>query len=98
MRTFWLVGKEPNPTESFMSNNSPIMFNNGMDIPSPLPDLLNSGGNMPGLFSLPKLNSSYLSLFQEAKDSENNVRRDAGYRSAPTISFREFFSPSDCML
>lgn len=98
MRTFWLVGKEPNRAESFITNNSQVHFNNVMDIPSPLPDLLNSGSNMPGLFSLPKLNSSYLSLFQETKNSENDARRDAGYRSAPTISFREFFSPSDCML
>ncbi|XP_054710092.1 guanylate cyclase 32E-like [Uloborus diversus] len=100
MRTFWLLGKA-----------SQVHFSPARILPSvqrssqkldcrlPLPDLLSSGRNSPWNENSPNVGDSCLSLFEECKkNAESEISRANGYRSAPTISFRNFFSPSDCIL
>ncbi|GFT69472.1 guanylate cyclase 32E [Nephila pilipes] len=97
MRTFWLLGKEVMDCESLpLGKTSPILRPpSHFDLRHPLPDLLSGGENtvLP-----PNVNDSCVSLFNDCKRSaENHVRRANGYRSAPTINFRQFYSPEDLL-
>ncbi|XP_071038589.1 guanylate cyclase 32E-like [Parasteatoda tepidariorum] len=96
MRTFWLLGKEVMDCESLIPTK--LRPPSSWDVRHPLPDLL-SGGR-PSLITSPSINESCLTLFDDIKrTAENEVRRtNNSYRSAPALSFRQFFSPDDCVL
>ncbi|XP_035232543.1 guanylate cyclase 32E-like [Stegodyphus dumicola] len=96
MRTFWLLGKEAtdsklHPQLKLCPSYPPTNY----EIRSPLPDLLSGGSDIETM----NHNDSCLSLFHDCKkNAENEVKRAFGYRSAPTISLREFYTPTDCFL
>lgn len=102
MRTFWLVGKETSDTESLPeSTTAPAQSCNKTPFNSdnnPLfADYLNEKcDGFINRLEQPSMNESCLSLFHSYQRNES--KRTNGYRSAPIISFREFYSPADCIL
>ncbi|KFM73882.1 hypothetical protein X975_11498, partial [Stegodyphus mimosarum] len=94
MRTFWLLGKEVTDSKLHPQLNlCPSYPPANYEIRSPLPDLLRGGSDIDKM----NHNDSCLSLFHDCKkNAEDDVRRTFGYRSAPTISIREFYTPTDC--
>ncbi|KAF8786944.1 Guanylate cyclase 32E like protein [Argiope bruennichi] len=97
MRTYWLLGKEVMDCESLpLGKSSPILRPPAhFDLRNPLPDLLNGGGEA---VKPSTINESCISLFDDCKrNAESYVRRANGFRSAPTINFRQFYSPEDVL-
>ncbi|GIY21033.1 atrial natriuretic peptide receptor 2 [Caerostris extrusa] len=100
MRTYWLLGKEVMDCESLPLGKTSSFLRppSHFDMRNPLPDLLSGRGELENAAAPPNVNESCLSLFDDCKrNAENHVRRANGYRSAPTINFRQFYSPEDLL-
>lgn len=98
MRTFWLLGKETSDTESLRRSPptvpvEPLTF----DKKSSFTEYLREGcDGFINRLGAPGTNESCFSLYHSY--NRNDSGRVNGYRSAPVISFKEFYSPSDCVL
>ncbi|KFM58251.1 hypothetical protein X975_18095, partial [Stegodyphus mimosarum] len=96
MRTYWLLGKESQTWESGESQISPTFQLPTWEL-NPLSK--NSSEEFTSALSSSNTNDSCLSLIQEyKKNAENAVWRANNYRSAPTITFSDYYTPSDCVL
>lgn len=95
MRTFWLIGKESSDTESSPRSPPTVPEESLSFLHQPsFKDHINEGceGFIRSLRS-PGMNGSSLSLYSPF--NRNESERMNGYRSAPIISLKEFYSPSD---
>ena len=95
MRTFWLIGKEMSDTESSPRSPPTVVEESLSFLQQPsLKDRVNEGceGFIRSLGS-PGMNGSSFSLYSPY--NRNESERMNGYRSAPVISLKEFYCPSD---
>ncbi|XP_054712047.1 guanylate cyclase 32E-like isoform X2 [Uloborus diversus] len=101
MRTYWLIGKQCSNESSatFQPRASPSPPISVSWLSRDTSFLSDFEDGFPSHLGTPTRNESCLSLFQGCKrNAENTIRGVNGYRSAPVISFDEFFSPTDCIL